>query len=78
MGPSSPRAALGEALVARADDVEAMVRSRWDEKVLASSQTLATIADSDRLATQLIGRWLVVSGNRPARRNMRGSRRRAG
>jgi diguanylate cyclase (GGDEF)-like protein len=37
-----------------------MVRNRWDEKVLASPEALATIADSDRLATQLIGRWLVT------------------
>src|SRR6202035_3834195 len=49
-----------QALMARADDVAAMVRTRWDEKVLASPETLATIADSDRLATQLIGRWLVT------------------
>src|SRR6202035_1194632 len=49
-----------QALVARADEVAAMVRSRWDEKVLASPETLATIAGSDRLATQLIGRWLVT------------------
>jgi diguanylate cyclase (GGDEF)-like protein len=60
MEPNSPRAALGQALVARADDVAAMVRSRWDEKVLASPESLATIADSDRLATQLVGRWLVT------------------
>lgn len=57
---NSPRAVLGQALVARADDVAAMVRSRWDEQVLASPGTLATIADSDRLATELIGRWLVT------------------
>jgi diguanylate cyclase (GGDEF)-like protein len=60
MGPNSPRAALGQALVARADGVAAMVRSRWDEKVLASPETLAMIADSDRLAAQLIGRWLMT------------------
>src|ERR1700722_11622468 len=59
MGANSPRAALGQALSARADDVAAMVRSRWDEKVLASPETLATIADADRLAHTLIGRWLV-------------------
>ncbi len=59
MGHNSPRAALGQALLARADDVAAMVRSRWDEKVLASPETLALIADADRLATHLIGRWLV-------------------
>jgi diguanylate cyclase (GGDEF)-like protein len=44
----------------RADDVAATVRSRWDERVLASPETLATIADADRLATQLIGRWLMT------------------
>jgi diguanylate cyclase (GGDEF)-like protein len=60
MGTESPREALGEALVARADEVAATLRGHWDEKVLASSGTLATIADADRLATQLIGRWLVT------------------
>jgi diguanylate cyclase (GGDEF)-like protein len=60
MGPNNSRAALGQALIARADEVAAMVRSRWDEKVLASPEALATIADSDRLATHLIGRWLVT------------------
>jgi diguanylate cyclase (GGDEF)-like protein len=60
MGPINPRAALGQALMARADDVAVSVRSRWDEKVLASPETLAMIADSDRLATHLIGRWLVT------------------
>ena len=60
MGANMPRAALGRALAARAHDVAATVRSRWDERVLASPETLAMIADSDRLATQLIGRWMVT------------------
>ena len=56
----SPRAALGQALAARAGDVAATVRSRWDESVLGSPETLAMIADVDGLATRLIGRWLVT------------------
>jgi diguanylate cyclase (GGDEF)-like protein len=60
MEANAARKALGEALAARADEVAAVVRGKWDQSVLASPEAMAMIADADRLATQLIGRWLVT------------------
>jgi diguanylate cyclase (GGDEF)-like protein len=60
MASQGHRAVLGHALQERADDVAATVRSGWDERVLSSPETLDMIADADRLATWLIGRWLAT------------------
>lgn len=52
------RAALGWAVHARGDDVAGAVLSRLGGS--PSHEVMATIANADRLATQVVGRWLAT------------------